>query len=216
MLQGLLYDANGILYGPTFTKRHDRQYRYYISQNLLENKDHPNGVMARLPAHEIETLVTTTIRNNIRKLCNENDGPILDHLLSHQENIPSYDLVRKCVKHITINFDELVLKIKPKAFKKLVEKHLNVSVTECEEEFEIIAPYKTGRSKRGAIVIDPKGQKDIFDLPSVNLKKLVQGVIWRDEHFDGTALKDIALRENCSQAYVGKAIFTSFDILQSI
>lgn len=172
--------------------------------------------MARLPAHEIETLITTTIRSNIKKLCDEDDGPILDHLLNHQENIPSYDLVRKCVKHITINFDELVLKIKPKAFKKLTEKHLNISVAGCEKEFEITAPYKTGRSKRGAIVIEPKDQKDIFNLPSANLKKLVQGVIWRDEHFDGMALKDIALRENCSKTYVGKAIFTSFDILQSV
>ncbi len=133
MLQGLLYDTNGILYGPTFTKRHGRQYRYYVSQNLLKNKGHPNEVMGRLPAHEIETLITTTIRNNITKLCNEAEGPVLEHLLKRKEDIPAYDLIRKCVAKITINFDELTLEIKPKKFKKLVEKHLNVSVTGSEE-----------------------------------------------------------------------------------
>lgn len=216
MLQGLLHDTDGVVYSPTFTKRHGRQYRYYISQNLLQNRDHPNGVIARLPAHEIETLIETTIRNNIEKLCCETEGSVLEHALKHQKVIPAYDLIRKCVSLIIISRDKLTLKMKPKSFKKLIEKHLNVSVTGCNEEFEITAPYKTGRAKRGAIVIEPKGQVDIFDLPSASLKKLIQGVIWRDEHFDGMALKDIALRENCSQAYVGTAIFSSFDILQSI
>ncbi len=216
MLQGLLHDTDGIIYSPTFTKRHDKQYHYYVSQNLLQSRNHPNGAMARLPAHEIETLIETTIRNNIEKLCDRTEGPILEHILKCQKDIPAYDLVQKCITKITINIDELILEVKPKSFKKLVEKHLNVSVTGCEEEFEIRAPYTTGRAKRGAIVIEPKDQTDVFDLPSTGLKKLVQGVIWRDEHFEGMTLKDIALREDCSQAYVGTAIFTSFEILQSI
>jgi len=216
ILQGLLYDTNGILYGPTFTKRHGRQYRYYVSQNLLKNKGHPNGVMGRLPAHEIEMLITKTIQSNITRLCKETQGPVLEHLLKHRETIPAYDLIQKCVVKITINLDELTLKIKPKSFKKLVEKHLNVSVTQCDEVFEILVPYKTSRAKRGAIVIESKDGADIFDLPTTSLKKLVQGTIWRDEHFDGMALKDIATRENCSQAYVGKAVFDSFDILLSV
>lgn len=64
-------------------------------------------------------------------------------------------------------------------------------------------------------MIEPDGPKDIFDLPPTKLKKLVQGFIWRDEHFDGLTLKEIARREGCSEAYVGTAIFSSFDILQS-
>jgi len=76
-------------------------------------------------------------------------------------------------------------------------------------------PYKAVRQKRGAIVIAPENQlKDSIDLPPDKLKKLVQGIIWRDEHFGGMTLKDIAQRENCSEGYVGTAIFGSFDILQ--
>lgn len=54
----------------------------------------------------------------------------------------------------------------------------------------------------------------VSDITSDKLKKLVQGIIWRDEHFGGMTLKDIALRENCSEGYVGTAIFGSFDILK--
>jgi hypothetical protein len=37
-------------------------YRYYISQNLLQYRDHPKGVITRLPAHEIETAVESAVR----------------------------------------------------------------------------------------------------------------------------------------------------------
>lgn len=216
MLQGLIYDMDGVVYSPTFTKRHGRQYCYYISQNLLQDRDHPHGVMARLPAHEIEALIEKSVRNEIGNLVDEDEGAVWEHVLKHQGAIPAYDLIRKCVDRITINLDQITITLKPKNFKKLVEEQLNVSVTGCNEEFEITASYKTGSARRGAIVIEPKGEKDVFDLPSNKLKKLVQGVIWRDEHFDGMALKDIADRENCSQAYVGTAIFSSFEILQSL
>ncbi len=64
-------------------------------------------------------------------------------------------------------------------------------------------------------MIKPEGKTDIFDLSPKNLKKLIQGLIWRDEHFDGTSLKSIARREGCSQDYVGSAIFYSFKTLQA-
>ena len=62
-------------------------------------------------------------------------------------------------------------------------------------------------------MIEPKSENDIFDLSNANLKKLVQGIIWRDEHFDGKTLTEIAQREGCSDAHVGKCIMRSFDIL---
>ena len=70
-----------------------------------------------------------------------------------------------------------------------------------------------GKAKRGAIVIRSQ-QQDVFNLSSYELKKLVQGVVWRDEHFDGMALKEIAKREGCSEGYVGRVIFRSFETLQ--
>ncbi len=215
VLQGLLYDTEGVIYSPTFTKRHGKQYCYYISQNLLQNRDHPHGVLARFPAHQIETLVEKSVRNEIEKLCGATEEAVLDHVIKHQEDISTYDLIRKCVNKITIDLDQITITLKPDSFKKLVDEHLNLSVTGYVDDFKITVPYKTGSTRRGAIVIEPKDSNDVFDLPSDKLKKLVQGVIWRDEHFDGLSLKEIAAREGCSQAYVGTAIFQSFDSLQS-
>lgn len=70
------------------------------------------------------------------------------------------------------------------------------------------------RAQDGAVVIQSE-YKDVFDLPPKALKKLIQGVIWRDEHFDGMAIKAIARREGCSHDYVSSAIFNNFKILQN-
>ena len=50
-------------------------------------------------------------------------------------------------------------------------------------------------------------------MPPAKLKKLVQGLIWRDEHFGGMTLTDIAKREQCSDAYIGKCIIDGFTAL---
>ncbi len=108
-------------------------------------------------------------------------------------------MIRKCVERITVNFDCLTIKFKPASFAKLVEKHLRVSVTGCTDGFETTVPYQTKRGRNGALVIRSK-DRDVFDLPPEDLKRLVQGHIWRDEHFNGALMIDIAKREAC-EAY---------------
>lgn len=215
MLQGLLFDPDGTIYTPTFTKRHGRQYRYYISQNLVQNQEHPYGIMSRLPAHEIETFIEAVLRKDIAKLVGEKADTALAYILTHHHTIPGEELVRSCVERIMVGLNTVELSINPAGFKQLVDTHLNLEVQGEPEPFRIDIPFTVGKGKSGAVIIKPDGRKDIFDLPPNKLKKFVQGVIWRDEHFDGLTLKEIARREGCSEAYVGTAIFSSFDILQS-
>ena len=85
-------------------------------------------------------------------------------------------------------------------------------ISSPKETALIVGAYNTRRAKKGAVIIEPeKPDRDLFDLPPDQLKKLVQGFIWRDENFSGTAIKEIALRESYSQSYVGTSIFSTFD-----
>jgi hypothetical protein len=136
----------------------------------------------------------------------------LDYTLKHQDTIPAYDLVRACAQKITVGMNLLTIRVSPKGFQKLAETYLNIKPGCCDEIFDIAVPFKIGKAKRGAIIIKPAG-RDMFDMPPDQLKKLVQGVIWRDEHFGGMTLTEIARRAGCSDAYVGKCIITSFDTL---
>ena len=60
------------------------------------------------------------------------------------------------------------------------------------------------------------GEYDPFDLPPQQLKNLIRGVIWRDEHFAGMSMKAIADREGLSKAGVQKIVMGSFDTLISL
>ena len=57
--------------------------------------------------------------------------------------------------------------------------------------------FKSGRAKNGAIVIQGESRQgnDPFDLPANQMKRIVMGILWRDEHFAGAMLKDIAHRD---------------------
>jgi len=215
MLQGLIFDPDGTVYSPTFTKRHGRQYRYYISQNLAQNREHPYGIMSRLPAQEIETFIENVLRKNIARLGGEREGTALNYILDHHYTIPGHELVRACIERVTVGLNTVELSIKPAGFKRLIDTYLNLAIVGESGAFRIDVPFTVGKARSGAVVIKPDGPKDIFDLPPAKLKKLVQGSIWRDEHFDGLTLKEIAHREGCCEAYVGTAIFSSFDILQA-
>lgn len=212
MLQGLLYDIEGGLYGPTYTSRHDRQYCYYVSQNTKQERGHPNNIMARLPAHDLEKAIEKALRDNISQFKSGADSLISEHILKRHEDIPAYDLVRTCIERVSIDLNQLTIHVRTSRFAKLAETHLGVKIEAHDDAFEIVVPFKVGKARRGALVIKPEG-RDILDLPPAELKKLVQGVVWREEHFSGKTLTEIARREGCSDAHVRKYIMQSFETL---
>jgi len=58
LLAGLLFDDRGNPMSPTQSHRGSRRYRYYISQALLQYREHEAGSVARVPADSLETLVS--------------------------------------------------------------------------------------------------------------------------------------------------------------
>ncbi len=125
----------------------------------------------------------------------------------------TYNLVRALGTKVIVHHDVLELHLQPNKLENLVQEYLSIVLTCKAEETVINVLYQSERAQDGAVIIKSK-DKDIFDLSPKALKKLVQGVIWRDEHFDGMAIKAIARRESCSHDYVSSAIFNSFKILQ--
>lgn len=215
MLAGLLFDLNGDFYSPTYTGKGNRRYRYYISQNLLQHKNHPKGVAARLPGDEIEHFVATTLRTHLASILDKTN-PDHSYILKNQDSIPDLEFVRGWIDQIAIGPDKVTLHFKKEGVEKLASEHLDIKISEplIIPEF-ITVPFVTKRGLCGSIIITPELEKrSIFDLPSAELKRLIQGLVWRDEHYSGTMLKDIAKREGYSEAYVSKAIFMSFKTLQ--
>ncbi|MCB1550460.1 MAG: hypothetical protein KDJ26_00520 [Alphaproteobacteria bacterium] len=171
LLTGLIFDEYGQPYTPVFTNKKDRKYRYYCNQELARDKHHPDHLRARFPVHEIENIIEQAVRSEIQRLSGEEDGMVLEHLLKHHDVLPAYDLIRTCLKRVTVYFDHLVIAFKSGDFKNLVDKHLRVSITGCADEIEITVPFQAKRGRDGAMVIETEG-RDVLDMSPEDLKRL--------------------------------------------
>ena len=67
LLKGLLFTATGAAMTPSSTKKGTRRYRYYVSMDLLKNREEPeDGIPQRLPADTAEAAVIAEIRRVLR------------------------------------------------------------------------------------------------------------------------------------------------------
>ncbi len=66
----------------------------------------------------------------------------------------------------------------------------------------LVTTYKTRKAKNGAVVIEPEQYRDPLDLPQNELEKLVQGLVWREEHFGGLTLQMIADKYGHSKSHI--------------
>ncbi len=66
LLKGIIFAANGTAMTPTFTRKGERLYHYYVSMDLLRNRQIPAGAgPARLPAAMVEGAVVAEMRRLI-------------------------------------------------------------------------------------------------------------------------------------------------------
>lgn len=212
LLTSNIFDENNNPYTPVFTVKKNKRYRYYLNEYLNQNKSHPNHVISRLPAHEIEAVIETNVRRNILKLFENDDHELQRYLQENQSQIPTYKLIRNTVQSIIVMRDNLYITLKSSNLESLIKKYLDLNIKTSSKNIELTIPYQTKRAKGGAILIETENRKGLDSLSKSDLKRIVQGHVWREEHFEGTYIQTIAERENCSSRYVRKVIMASLDI----
>jgi DNA invertase Pin-like site-specific DNA recombinase len=216
LLKGLLFDCEGTAYSPDFTNKGKTRYRYYISQNLIQYRGHPKGTMARIPAHEIEAVVIDTIHKalfEILALDQVDDYATIEHITSHTSATP--DLVRNCVSRVIVKQGESQLDANPEALRQLLQERLNLEIPKKfkKQTHPISITFTTRRSYKGAVIMRPENPEGhTLDLAPYQLRNLVRGIIWRDEHFSGMTLPAIAEREGFSKQHVHQMIMKSMAI----
>lgn len=211
-LSGLIFDDEGTRYTSTYTAKGKLKYRYYISQNLLQYKDHPKHLIARLPAQEIEDFIEHIIRDEVSKMITTENIKIRKFVLDELVNIRSYDLIRNVVQKVIIKQNKIDLIFNPLGLKELIKRKLDCEI-EVLDTYSITEAYRTRRADKGSLIIEAPSSikdKDMIEKSDTELKKIVQGIAFRELHFDGISLKDIAQKYDVSDNYVGQMIFESF------
>lgn len=223
-LKGLLYDSEGTIYSPSYTNKKGRRYRYYVSQNLLQYQDHPKGIIARIPAHEIETAVVEGIRSYLQDayktaglldMDNSKDHTTIRHICENQKNISDKSLIG-IIQRIIVGLDALLMYLDRPALQRMFSDQLNLDLSLGDKAMATIkVPYTARKSYLGTVVLKPQNrQDDVFDrLHQSELKNLIRGVIWRDEYFKGATLGAIAHKEGLPQNWIGMLIRQSFRTL---
>jgi hypothetical protein len=62
LLAGMLFDAEGNRMTPSYAVKKSRRYRYYVSRPLITQDQREGSTALRIPAAEIEHLVTSRVR----------------------------------------------------------------------------------------------------------------------------------------------------------
>lgn len=118
------------------------------------------------------------------------------------------------IRKVIVDQESITVQVKVPTLSAFMVEHLRIGMPQAADEMrQIEIPYITRRAHKGSIIIaadKAAGDKDSLDLPSGQLRNLVRGLIWRDEHFGGMTLRDIGNREGFSDGYVGKCIFETF------
>jgi DNA invertase Pin-like site-specific DNA recombinase len=74
LLTGLMEDANGSRFTPSFTIKNGRKYRYYVSRLAIKKTAIENTGAMRLPAHEVEKRVTEKLHDFLKSDAELFDG----------------------------------------------------------------------------------------------------------------------------------------------
>ncbi|MGB8481172.1 MAG: hypothetical protein WCE63_20380 [Acidobacteriaceae bacterium] len=93
---GLLYDEQGNRFTPTHANKKGRRYRYYVSQAVIQNAKKSHNGPFRIPAIEIEELVTmqfTLLLQSPQRLMDDlvgaNASPAEIHAVTEALTLPS-------------------------------------------------------------------------------------------------------------------------------
>lgn len=226
LLRGLIFDAQDTIYSPVFTNKNGQRYRYYVSRDKIQNRAHLESVPLRIPAQEIEALVENKLRAWFIDQCNlsritgknrEADHDTIENLSTRIKGL-SVEHLLKTVSRIVVGHDTLNIQLDILNLKNVLHDVYGLSPkswTLPEDTVHFDIPFRVGKSWHGAVVIRPPKTgmpEDVFDLPSQELRDLIRGFIWRDEHFNGMTIREIAKRDKRSDAFVGGMIRKTFEV----
>lgn len=142
-----------------------------------------------------------------------------EKMVENSEELQARHLVIQSVSKVTVGLDSVKILINRK---KLLVEICDVLNLPMQMEIEdgmvtISVPIETIKPKTDSFVVEPKRDHtyDPFARTPQELKNWVKGVIWRDRHFSGTTLRQIAEEAGCSDTRVSYLIAESFAVAYS-
>ena len=189
---GRIFDDRGNRMTPSYASKKGKRYRYYLSSPLVQGHAERAGSVRRVPASEIETLVTDAVRKRRKDLTAVTDCELINTYVAR---------VEVQATRLAIN---LVRKGKQKASRKT-------------DKATFYIPWKKNALRRRRELIAPVSSgQDVRPIRSETRVALVTSIAcgrrWLGEIVTGNVAdaEQIAAREKCSVRQVNMTISLAF------
>lgn len=127
-------------------------------------------------------------------------------------------IIKSTFNKIILSENIIRIEIDTQGLRKAISEQLLIALDDLGDEVVsvITQNYILSTSKRGTIMIDAPqsflAKDDPFNMADYKIKNWVKGTVWRDMHFQGKTIAQIAKSESVGLSYVHRLIDQSFDV----
>ena len=192
LLAGRIFDDRGNRMTPSHARKAGRKYRYYLSAALLQARPEHVGSVARIPAVEIESLVTRAIREACKPSAQTDDRSLID----------------EHVTRVEVRAEQVVI--------QLAQDDENDRATRADHTLRV--PWRKTAQKRHREILLPSDSSARSARPirsetrATLVTSIARGRLWLDELMSDpmATTQAIATREGCSIRKVNMTISLAF------
>lgn len=235
ILAGKLFDDRNNYMSPSHSNTRNRKYRYYVSQAIIQHRRQDAGTISKIPAGEIEKVVTQEIKdfisntNNIQPLLKESDIHKQKALLANIAHKIDNQFIRTILSKSVIYKDKVEITIcKNQLLKVLEAVAYNTNLPEelkDETKSPIILTKNikiTATAKSGSILILTDSDTQQPEINPTLVKAIAKSYLWNKQILSGEVENSVEIqkRENLkSNTYVKSILdlrFLAPDIVETI
>jgi len=239
LLAGMLFDGDDNRMTPSHAVKKGTRYRYYVSDSLITKDRTHDAAGLRIPAAEIEQLVSSRVQRwlldpgNVYKSPSAQlpDASMQQRLVARAADIgkhwPELPVARKhavlaaLIERIEVRLDQIDIRLRPQRLSALLDAAISQGVTDDETEI-LSVPIRLRRAGREIrMVIDGTDPFDAAKPDARLIKLLLRARRFNATlaHSDGVHFAALAQREGVSRSYFTRLVRLSYlapDITQAI
>jgi hypothetical protein len=206
LLRNLLFDDAGHRMIPTHSTKHGVRYRYYVSQPYLRGiAKPPAGAIIRVPAAEIESIVTKAVARHLQSQTRRSIG----------QEAADQPTVLMNIARVQVRKDQVAVWLKSL---EVSEARSNAAKLFDEESSpSLFVPWRKPPSKEPREILLPASIARAHIRPikierrAALLRSIARGRAWLEAVVSGGAtIEDIAARHKCSIRHVNMTISMAF------